>query len=125
MNPYPNFGPVQPYPTQGLGALKRMSTKAKLLIAGAVAVVGVVIIAVLAGGMHGHGPSAFLSQLHDAGFYNHGGDSGELSDAYKICDWLGDGASHPSAAHSFWLYSPNLSYDDAAQFVDITDDYLC
>lgn len=42
MNPYPNFGPPQPYPSQGfLGALKALSTKAKLLITGAVAVVGV------------------------------------------------------------------------------------
>jgi hypothetical protein len=41
MNPYPNFNPAQPYPPQGgLGFLKAMSTKAKLLIVGAVAVVG-------------------------------------------------------------------------------------
>jgi hypothetical protein len=49
MNPFPNFGPPQPYPSQGfLGALKALSTKAKLLITGAVAVVGAVVIAALA-----------------------------------------------------------------------------
>ena len=47
MNPYPNFNPAQPYPPQGgLGFLKAMSTKAKLLLVGAIVVVGIVIASV-------------------------------------------------------------------------------
>jgi hypothetical protein len=133
MNPYPNFNPAQPYPPQGgLGFLKAMSTKAKLLIVGAVAVVGVVIIAVLAGGTHSHGPSAFLSELGDAGFYNEGGDSAELSGGYMVCDWLSAGSSRAAAADSFFRYSSYLfryssylSHAKSVEFVDITDDYLC
>ena len=48
MNPYPNFGPPQPNPSQGfLGALKALSTKAKLLITGAVTVVALIAALVL------------------------------------------------------------------------------
>ena len=32
-----------------------------------------------------------------------------------VCDWLDLGASHTSAAHSFWMHSPKLTYDDAAE----------
>jgi hypothetical protein len=39
-----------------------------------------------------------------------------------VCDGLDGGASHTSAAHSFWLNSPKLTYDSAAQFVSIADD---
>ncbi|HEX7430128.1 MAG TPA: hypothetical protein VF328_25280 [Mycobacterium sp.] len=42
-----------------------------------------------------------------------------------VGDWLSDGDSHASVVHSFWMHSPKLNYDDAAQFVDIADDYLC
>jgi hypothetical protein len=41
---------------------------------------------------------------------------------YMVCDWLDGGASHTSAAHSFWMHSPKLTYDDAAEFVSIADD---
>jgi hypothetical protein len=39
-----------------------------------------------------------------------------------VCDWLNGGASHFSAAQPFWMHSPKLSYDDAAEFVSIADD---
>jgi len=39
-----------------------------------------------------------------------------------VCDWLDGGASQTSAAHSFWMHSPKLTYDDAAEFVSIADD---
>ena len=51
MNPYPNYGPPQPYPPQRfLDSLKAISTKTKLLIGGAIAAVVVVFVVVLAGG---------------------------------------------------------------------------
>ena len=40
---------------------------------------------------------------------------------YMLCDWPDAGASHTSAAHSFWIPSPKLTYDDAAGFVSIAD----
>ena len=126
MNPYPNFGPAQPYPSQGfLDSLKALPTTAKVLITGALAVVGAIIIVAISAATHDHGPAAFLDELHDAGFYNRGGDAAELDDGYMICDWLSAGYSHDRAADSFFRYSPKLSHSDATKYVNITDDYLC
>jgi len=109
------FPPAQPYPN----LLQRMTTKTKVVLAGAV----LAVIAVIASG-HDHGPTAFLHQLHEEGFHNGYGDSAELANGNRVCAELNH-SSHTEVAHTFWMSNPKLSYDDALEFVTIADDYLC